>query len=89
MVKRFDLFPTNMLIEQYRTVFSSRSGLNVLAHMLYDLGVFQSNDGSPEDVALNNYGKRLLTILGAGQPDEKTLQFFIKRLMKQSLPKEN
>jgi len=88
MMKRFDLFPTNVLLEQYRRVFSSRNGLDVLQHILYDLGVFQPCADTPGEIELKNYGNRLLTILGAGQPDERTIQTFTKSLMKQPLTKD-
>jgi len=57
----------------------------VLVHMLYDLGVFVETSDSPEDVALKNYGTRLIKILGGGDVDENTMIEFTKRLMKQPL----
>lgn len=82
------MFPKNSLIDQYRRVFSSKHGVDILYHMLYDLGVFQEISDGPEDVALKNYGLRLLKILGGGGPDEDTIRQFTKKLMKQQLPKE-
>lgn len=84
---RLDLFPKNTLIGQYRQVFSSRSGQDVLSHILYDLGLFLETTGQ-EDVALRNYGLRLLKILGGGEPHKNTTQIFTEKLMKQQLPKE-
>lgn len=72
-----------MLIRQYRKVFASNDGLDVLEHIFYDLGIFQPCSDTPDDVALKNYGTRLLTILGAGQPEEDTVKTFIKRLISQ------
>lgn len=87
MPHRLDMFPNNELIERYRSVFSSGAGLEVLSHMLFDLGVFVEISGGPEDVALKNYGNRLLSILAGGEPKEDTVKDFTKRLMKQPLPK--
>ena len=84
---RLDTFPNNDLIAQYRQAFSSRSGQIVLAHMLYDLGVFIETSEAPEDVFLKNYGMRLIRILGGGEVDENTMMEFTKRLMKQPLTK--
>jgi hypothetical protein len=85
---RLDLFPKNDLIYQYRKVFSSRDGLDVLEHIMYDLGVFQETSDSRENTELKNYGLRLLKILGGGYPNEDTIKNFTQRLMKQPLEKE-
>ena len=87
---RLDLFPTDNLIGQYRQIFSSRNGKDVLAHMVFDLGVFTQTSDTPEDVALRNYGMRLLSILGGDNPPSKNaIDVFVKNIMKQSLKKEN
>ena len=85
---RHDLFPNNELICHYRQVFSSGPGLEVLTHILYDLGIFTDVSSGPEDVALKNYGNRLLRILSGGEADAESIQNFAKRLMRQPLPKE-
>ena len=86
-MRRLDLFPNNELISLYRQVFSSGPGLAILSHMLYDLGVFvEVSDGS-EDIALKNYGTRMLKILSGGEPSQDSIEQFTKRLMKQPLPK--
>ena len=86
-MNRLDTFPNADLIAQYRQAFSSRSGQVVLVHMLYDLGAFIETSDAPEDVALKNYGTRLIKILGGGEVDENTMMEFTKRLMKQPLTK--
>jgi len=86
---RLDLFPKKVLIGQYRKVFSSRDGIDVIEHIIYDLGVFQQTSDSPENIALRNYGLRLLEILGGGYPEEDTIKQFTRKLMKQQLQKEN
>ena len=86
-MNRLDTFPNADLVAQYRQAFSSRSGQMVLVHMLYDLGVFIETSDAPEDVALKNYGTRLIKILGGGEVDENTMIEFTKRLMKQPLTK--
>lgn len=87
MINRFDLFPTNETISQYRKVFSTGAGLDVLSHMMYDLGLFVES-GGPEDVALRNYGLRLMSILSGDEIEEHTLKAFLKDLMRQQLKKE-
>lgn len=84
---RLEVFPNNDLICQYRQIFSGRVGLSVLVHMLFDLGIFQEISDSVEDIALKNYGIRLLEIIGGGRIDENSMDEFIKRLMKQPLSK--
>ena len=84
---RLDLFPNNDLISQYRQTFSSKNGADVLVHMLFDLGIFQESS-LPEDIAIRNYGLRLLKILGGGEPNEQTIDQLTKKLMRQILPKE-
>ena len=88
MHPRLDMFPGKELIGQYRKVFSSNEGLEVLTHMLYDLGMFEQISDSSEDVALKNHANRLLSILSGNEPDKGNMQEFVKRLMKQPLPKE-
>lgn len=87
-MSRLDTFPLRDLIGHYRQVFSSPAGQEVLAHMLYDLGAFEGISDSPEDIALKNYGARLLSILGGGGVKKESIEEFTKRLMKQPLPRE-
>jgi len=70
---------------QYRNLFSGRSASDVLSHMLYDLGTFTETSETAEDMALKNYGIRLLRILGGGEVGETAIQAMVKQLMKQSL----
>ena len=84
---RLDFFPKEDLIAHYRTVFSSPHGRAVLTHMLYDLGVFQEITDGPEDVALKNYGTRLLMILAGGAVNESSIEGFAKLLMMQPVNK--
>ena len=86
-MRRLDLFPNNDLISLYRQVFSSGAGMQVLSHMLYDLGVFVEITEGAEDVALKNYGTRLVNILAGGEPSHDSIEQFTNRLMKQPLPK--
>lgn len=85
MPDRFNLFPTNELIAQYRKVFSSPEGQQVLVHIMYDLGVFTEISGADEDIALKNYGIRLMNILGGGDPSSYNIKDFMYKLMKQPL----
>lgn len=83
-----DLFPNNELIGQYRQVFAGRNGKEVLTHMMYDLGTFQEITSGAEDVALKNFGLRLLKILAGGEPAPESIDAFMVKLMKQPLLKE-
>ena len=84
-MSRLDMYPGRDLIVNYRYTFSGRQARTVLAHMLYDLGVFQEITDGPEDVALKNYGIRLLSILAGGEISEDTIDNLITRLLKQPL----
>ena len=87
MPKRLDLFPNEELIGHYRKIFSTGAGQEVLLHMLYDLGVFLEVSSGPEDVALKNYGTRLIKILGGQEPAQESIKLFMNAVMRQSLPK--
>lgn len=94
MSHRLDTFPNKELIGHYRKVFSSKEGLEVLSYMLVELGVFLPVTDGPEDIALKNYGSRLIDILTGnssehgGGPSKDNVQNFAERLMKQPLPKD-
>lgn len=85
---RLDMFPSEELINHYRKVFSSSAGLEVLTHMLFDLGTFEQVSGGEEDIALKNYGNRLLAILAGGEISQNSIEEFTKRIMRQQLNKE-
>lgn len=86
---RLDGFPKNDLIQQYRNVFASREGADVLAHMLFDLGVFQEVAvGSTEDAALKNYAVRLLRILGGGEVGLMAAKALARQVMTQPLEEQ-
>lgn len=85
---RLDFFPGPDLIDQYRQVFSTRVGRDVISHMLFDLGVFQEITDGAEDVALKNFGLRLLKILAGGETAKESVDVFLVKLMKQPLPKK-
>ena len=53
------------IIRQYRSLFSSPMGKEVLKNMLYHLNYFKSNISTPEQIARNNYAKELLENIGA------------------------
>ena len=83
-MNRLDTFPTNEMISQYRKVFSSNHGLEVLAHMLFELGFMIPSNNEQEEI-LKMYGERLLAILAGGEPGKETLQKFMLGLMRQTL----
>jgi hypothetical protein len=78
----------NDLVGYYRQIFSTSEGQEVLVHMLCELGVMVETSSSPEDVALRNYGIRLLKILSGGEPIRENIKQFTKQLMRQPIPKE-
>jgi len=86
---RFDVFPNNDLIALYRQIFSSGPGLEVLNHILFDLGAFQESPDSETETALRNYSNRLLAILSGGEVGKDSIETFTKQLMRQPLPKEH
>ena len=85
MQSRLDYFPEKELIGRYRQVFSSNEGQEVLTHMLFDLGVFEDITADVEDIALRNYGTRLLKILAGGELSDDNIKNFVGRLIKQPL----
>lgn len=89
-----DLFPKinteegQLLIQQYRNVFSHKEAQYVLYHMLTELGYFETKPAvTPEDVALKVYAARLLNILGGGEVRLNSVMTFINQLKSQPLPK--
>ena len=88
-MNRLDQFPNEALVGQYRQVFSTENGQDVLLHILYDLGMFVEITDGIEDLALNNYGTRLLQILSGGDFNENSMKVFIKQIMKQPLEKKH
>lgn len=62
--------------DYYRTVFCGADGIKVLAHILADTGFFDDTLKTPEEVALCNYGKRILKRLGI--IDLQNLEYFAK-----------
>ncbi len=86
---RFDSFPRAELIKQYRNVFATAEGNEVLCHMLVDLGyTSESVSLSEEDMAHRNYATRLLSIIGGGEIGLSAIKGFIQRLMSQNIPTE-
>jgi hypothetical protein len=85
MSNRLDTFPGSELIKQYRNTFGSNEGKVVLAHMLYELGLFEEVSLSPEDMALKNYASRILRICGGGDVKVDTIKNFISQLNLQKL----
>lgn len=83
-----EIFPPREIINHFREVFSTNAGLEVLNYLHLELGTFEPISNSPEDVALKNYGNRLMAILGGGKLGVDSVDTFMKNLMKQALPKE-
>jgi len=88
-LNRLDTFPTEEMIKSYRNVFGTREAPKVIAHMLFELGLFEDIPNmSAEDAALKNYGSRLLRILGGGEVKANALSALVKQVILQPLPKE-
>lgn len=87
-MNRFDLFPNNDLMALYRQVFSTGPGLEVLNHILFELGAFQEFPCGETETALRNYSSRLLAILAGGEVGKESIETFTKQLMRQPLSKE-
>jgi hypothetical protein len=51
-------------IRYYRDTFGTDSGKKVLAHLLADLGLYDNNLKTTEEIALSNYAKTILMRLG-------------------------
>ena len=88
-MNRLDTFSAKDLLQQYRNVFSSKEGPAVLAHMLYEMGLFEDMPSmTAEDAALKNYASRLLKILGGGEVEAGSIHIFVRQLMSQPLKEE-
>ena len=48
----------------YRNCFSTDVGRRVLGHMLLDAGFFDTDLKTPEEIAIENYVKNILKIMG-------------------------
>ena len=55
--------------------------------MLYELGTFSDVADTDEDIALRNYGNRLLKILSGDEINDNSIKEFANRIMRQPLPK--
>jgi len=85
---RLDFYPNADLMQRYRNVFSTHDGTTVLAHMLYELGLFQEVALTPEETTLKNYASRLLGIIGGGDVKQHSIEILINQLSFQPLPKK-
>lgn len=85
-MNRLDTFPTEEMVKSYRNVFASREAPKVIAHMLFELGLFEDIPNmSAEDAALKNYGSRLLRILGGGEVKANALTALVRQVIAQPL----
>ena len=84
-MRQYDFAFTEEITQSYRKLFSSGNGLFVLSHMMHDLGVFRPISDDPEEVALRNFGIRIMSILSGGQPTGDNINRFMKGLMMQPI----
>ncbi len=88
-MQALDTFPKNDLIQKYRNVFGAHEGPDVLAHILFELGLFLDIPNmTDEQKALKNYGARLLRIIGGAEVNIASIKGLINHLNLQPLPKE-
>ncbi len=67
----------------YRQVFDTPVGKRVLAHMLVELGMFDTQVNTERSQGRQDYAKRLLWIMGI--TDERNIKFIVDGLMKMPL----
>lgn len=85
-----DLFPTKELIRQYRNTFGTNEGLEVLSHMLFELGFFDDEPNPSTELSVRKaYATRLLKIMGNGMFTTRAVKIFTKALSEQCREKEN
>ena len=54
----------NTTTQYYRDCFGSDSGKKVLAHLLADMGFYDDNIQTVDEMAVSNYARRILKRLG-------------------------
>jgi hypothetical protein len=66
--------------ELYRSVFGTKNGREVLAHMLAELNFFDEIAQTEEEVTRSNYARHLLRILGVwrGKNVDKIVDAFLQ-----------
>lgn len=66
MIRNDDAYTDDFLSlrKKFRECFSSENNLEVLFHLLSDMGTFEEVPTDPGSIALRNYGVRLLEIIG-------------------------
>ncbi len=62
----------------YRTCFSTDAGKRVLGHLLLQAGLFDDDLKTPEDLAVENFAKRILTNLGINDTPDKMREYVNK-----------
>ena len=67
-------------IKDFRALFSSNLGKNVLKMLLWDMGFF-TESSTEEQVAMKNYATRLVSMLGGNDPTE-AIPSFVDVLLK-------
>ncbi len=66
-------------IVAYRNCFSTDSGRTVLSHLLTEAGVFDDNLKTSEEMAVENFAKKILKNLGILEKPEK-IQEYVNKL---------
>lgn len=65
-------------IAVYRACFSTGSGKMVLSHLLTEAGMFDDNLKTSEEIAVENFAKKILKNLGILEVSEKIPEYVNK-----------
>ncbi|MCK5235577.1 MAG: hypothetical protein KAR06_01215 [Deltaproteobacteria bacterium] len=71
------------LLKAYRNTFCSSEGQEVLNHMLYELGFFNDEIVTEDQVVRRNYATTLIRRLGMG--DNDAMESMVRGLIKHSV----
>lgn len=83
-----DLSDYESKVAEWRKLYSSPNGLEVLTDIVISFGIFNYSE-QPEQVTVSNHGLMMLKHLGGGDIYRDTIKEFIKRLVRQPMRKEN
>ena len=65
-------------VTSYRTFFVNDSGKRVLAELLTDAGLFDTDLSTPEEIAVENYAKKILHKMGICNTPESIMEYIQK-----------
>ena len=65
-------------INSYRQCFSSDAGKRVLGHLLLEAGYFDTDLSTPEEIAVQNFAKKILKNMGIHKLE--TVDYYVDKL---------